>query len=116
MHRVSSYYPPLSHLLVDPNSVPYDFRCGVPHLDNAHILLQSDGGIQGPHDVSISLCTSCITQLDNDRMPGGALANFRWMGEPPPELQGLTWIEERLIGRAHITHVLGTAWGRFPHH
>ena len=37
------------------------------YLDNAHVLLQPDGVVQGSHGVGVILCTSCITQLDNDR-------------------------------------------------
>lgn len=106
IHRVSSYYPPLSRLQVEPTQVPYDIRCGVPHLDNCHILLQTEGVFHGPQSASVNLCGSCITELDNDRMPNRALANFRWLGNPPPELQGLTWIEERLIARAHISGII----------
>src|SRR5579859_3947243 len=46
---------------------------------------------------------SCASQLTIRLLPSAALANFHWIGEVPEVLQGLTWIEERLIARAHIT-------------
>ena len=50
----------------------------------------------------IALCVTCFKQLENDCKPAEALANFRWIGPVPPELQGLSWIEEMLIARAHV--------------
>jgi len=35
-------------------------------------------------------------------MPPDALANYRWIGNVPDELQDLNWIEENLISRAHL--------------
>jgi len=31
-----------------------------------------------------------------------ARANYRWIGDVPLELQGLTWLEEDLVFRAHL--------------
>jgi hypothetical protein len=39
-------------------------------------------------------------------LPPEALANDRWVGDPPPELEGLTWIEERPIARAQVSGVI----------
>src|SRR5205814_5441782 len=44
----------------------------------------------------------CNSSLQNGRLPPQALADFRWIGPCPKELQGLTWIEELLIARGHL--------------
>ena len=49
---------------------------------------------------------SCISQLESDQLRSAALANYRWLGEVPDVLQGLKWIEERLIARAHIYSII----------
>src|SRR6266496_1712016 len=54
-------------------------------------------------NISLILCNSCAVQLESNQLPPAALANYRWLGEVPEVLQGLTWIEERLIAHAHIS-------------
>jgi len=49
---------------------------------------------------------SCALQLCRHQFPAAAIANYRWIGEPPLALQQLTWIEEQLIARAHISGMI----------
>ena len=43
------------------------------------------------------------TSLQRGIQTSQSLANYRWVGQVPPQLQNLTWIEELLIARAHLT-------------
>jgi hypothetical protein len=102
---VSSTYAPLSLLAVlAPARVPYDFSCGVATIDQRHIMLQGDA-VEMLEDggASITLCVLCKAELDRGRLPKDALANRRWVGKVPKELEGLTWLEERLVARAHAS-------------
>src|SRR5436190_22636025 len=40
--------------------------------------------------------------MERKRLPTPSLANYRWVGTVPEELQGLTWLEELLVARAHL--------------
>ena len=108
IHSISLEYTPLSLLSVNPSIVPYDFSTGIPSLDQRHILVEKQGIHFDPStsSISLTLCNSCAIQLDNHCLPSAALANYRWLGEIPDALQGLTWIEERLIARAHISGMI----------
>jgi len=97
---VSPAYHNFLLLRVDKNLVPFDFSCGIPRLDENQVMI--DRLAINNSDGKISICVSCYKALDNDRQPVEALANFRWIGDVPLELQGLTWIEEMLIARAHL--------------
>jgi hypothetical protein len=90
--------------VVPHSSVPYDFSCGVGTIDQRHIMLQNDA-VKTLEDggTAITLCLSCKTELDRGVLPKEALANRRWVGKVPKELQGLTWLEERLVARAHAS-------------
>ena len=49
------------------------------------------------------LCLPCHRSLAvRKKIPDEALANYRWIGDVPLELQGLTWLEEDLVSRAHL--------------
>jgi hypothetical protein len=90
----------LSHLSVSPDVyVPFDFSCGVSALDDNRIMIDPMGVTQAE---MISTCRSCYVSLQRGFCPQDSLANFRWLGSVPPELQGLTWLEELLIARAHL--------------
>src|SRR5579859_7288698 len=52
---------------------------------------------------SLYVCHSCQKSLQAEVLPPESLANYRWIGPVPPELQDLTWMEELLIARAHLT-------------
>jgi len=52
--------------------------------------------------LTIHLCHFCYNQLSKHHQPADSLANFWWLGDVLEELQGLTWIEELLISRAHV--------------
>ncbi|KAI0338190.1 hypothetical protein BDW22DRAFT_1310373, partial [Trametopsis cervina] len=44
-------------------------------------------------------CISCHKALKRGVMPRHALANGLWIGDVPTELQGLSWMEQKLIAR-----------------
>jgi len=89
------------HLLqVDPSIVPFDFKSGITTLDESHIMIDPNGIID---EASLYICRSCQKSLQAEVLPPESLANYRWIGPVPPELQDLTWMEELLIARAHLT-------------
>ncbi|KJA13612.1 hypothetical protein HYPSUDRAFT_110312, partial [Hypholoma sublateritium FD-334 SS-4] len=47
----------------------------------------------------VALCCTCANALKRSQLPPLALANHLVLGEVPPELQGLTSIEETMIAR-----------------
>ena len=93
-------YEPLRHLRIPENvDIPFNFSCGIDLLDQNRILIDKLGITP---DRRIRLCRGCHDQLSKDHLPFEALANFRWIGPVPKELQDLTWIEELLIARVHV--------------
>src|SRR5579859_3579861 len=54
-------------------------------------------------EASLYICRSCQKSLQAEVLPPESLANYRRIGPVPPELQDLTWMEELLIARAHLT-------------
>lgn len=88
-------------LQVDPSLVPFDFGSGIPSLDEANIMIDPTGVIDSGS--CISVCNACHKSLQSNRLPPESLANYRWTGSVPPQLQDLTWMEELLIARAHLT-------------
>src|SRR5579859_3421612 len=90
------------HLLqVDPSLVPFDFKSGITTLDESHIMIDPDGIID---EASLYICHSCQKKgLQAEVLPPESFANYRWIGPVPPELQDMTWMEELLIARAHLT-------------
>ena len=96
----------LRRLTVDPSLVPFNFTSGIAELDNLHIMIDPLGVVssspsQAPS--SVLVCRACQTSLQKGIQPSQSLANYRWVGQVPPQLQNLTWIEELLIARAHLT-------------
>jgi hypothetical protein len=91
----------LCHLQVDPSLVPFDFKSGIATLDDRHIMIDPNGIIDGVS--SLSICTACQRGLRADLLPPESLANYRWLGPVPSQLQDLTWMEELLIAHAHLT-------------
>ena len=96
----------LRHLAVDPSLVPFNFTSGIAELDNLHIMIDPLGVVSSspsPAPSSVLVCRACQTSLQKGIQPSQSLANYRWVGQVPPQLQNLTWIEELLIARAHLT-------------
>jgi hypothetical protein len=112
VHRISVNDPLLLHLQVDPSIVPFGFVSGIPELDNLHIMIDPIGvadsttpsGSTALPDTQqyLLICRTCSTSLERGARPRESLANYRWIGVVPPELQDLTWIEELLIARSHL--------------
>ena len=105
---LSPYSHLLSFLSVNPEHVKFPFACGIPELDaqNIMIIMIDVNGIllDENGEVRVAICQSCHTALKmshNDIPPSRALANHRWIGSVPEELQGLTWLEESFISRSH---------------
>jgi hypothetical protein len=75
--------------------VPFDFKSNIAALDESHVMI--DNG------TSLSVCRACERSLRSNKLPPQSLANYRWIGPVPPQLQDLTWMEELLVARAHLT-------------
>jgi len=80
--------------------VPFNFRCGIELLDNNRVLIDKLGVTPDGH---ILLCRQfCHAAVSQNLFPPEALCNYRWIGDVPSALHGLTWIEELLIARVHV--------------
>jgi Helitron helicase-like domain at N-terminus len=105
---VPSSYTRLSLLRVDPDLVNFEFSCQIPELDEQHIMVDSLV-ITRETDSScnLNICKLlCNTSLEDGEIPLAALANYRWLGPVPPELQDLTFMEERVIAQATSVAVI----------
>jgi len=40
---------------------------------------------------------TCLSSLKMNRVPLNALVNGNWLGDVPPQIQNLTWIEKNVI-------------------
>ncbi|KAI0694720.1 hypothetical protein C8Q76DRAFT_634118, partial [Earliella scabrosa] len=60
-------------------------------------VIEIPGPVLLPHCNDI--CTSCLKELQNGKLPVDSLANGLWIGEVPPALQGLSWTEKMIISR-----------------
>jgi hypothetical protein len=106
----------LRALRVDPSLVPFNFSSGIAHIDDQHIMIDPLGIVQIPgQPSSVCICQSCQKSLKNNVRPPESLANFRWTGPVPPELQGLTWIKALLIARAHLNGTIVRLQNRNSH-
>ncbi|KAI0038188.1 hypothetical protein FA95DRAFT_1505989, partial [Auriscalpium vulgare] len=45
------------------------------------------------------ICKPCLDILQKGKIPSQALANGNWIGQVPPQLQGLSFTEKMLIAR-----------------
>src|SRR2546423_2652078 len=99
---LSSTYANLDLLAINPDLVPFDYSCGIPHLNTEHIMIDPLSIIRQDTGDMISVCNSCHGQLQRNQLPRESLANYRWIGPIPEELKDLTWVEEMLIARAHM--------------
>ena len=89
----------LALLKMDPSLVPFDFGSQHEVLNENQIMVDDLGISNG----KISLCSSCHHSLFvTKKLPRDSLANYRWIGDIPMELQDLNWIEESLISGAHL--------------
>ena len=81
------------------------------------MLFRSGITFNDDNDPQIQLCNPCNSDLRQCRLPSRSLANYRWIGPVPPELQNLTWIEEQLIARSHLVgRVLRLQHSRTAYH
>jgi hypothetical protein len=53
-----------------------------------------------------SVCIVCYNQLKQGKMPKNALANGLWLGNVPPELRDLSWMEQKLIARINTNYYM----------
>jgi hypothetical protein len=60
-------------------------------------IAEKEGPVLNSH--SDRVCDTCRHFLQNNKMPPHALANGLWIGDCPPELSNLTFIEKLLIQR-----------------
>lgn len=96
----SKYYPSVTH--------PHFLYNGAHSGLNGMVLdrrgfLNSDEVVEGA-PLMVRLCKSCDKSLTAGRLPDLALANGLWSGVGlVPELSGLSWIEEKMIARCHIS-------------
>lgn len=92
---------PLSCLDRSGELVTRETRCHDQQSTRAlegHILYP--GGVRTVGDsIVLMICKECLGPLRRKQMPRHALANGRWLGECPPELQGLRYVEQLLIAR-----------------
>ncbi|KAF9491188.1 hypothetical protein BDN71DRAFT_1359690, partial [Pleurotus eryngii] len=49
------------------------------------------------------ICNSCRATLRKDKLPKNALARGLWIGEVPPELQDLRFVEKLVIARVRFS-------------
>jgi hypothetical protein len=77
----------LRHL--HPSLVPFSFSSGISRLDEQNIMIDPAGVIQGPPGdiTSLLVCCSCQRSLENGVRPSESLANYRWIGAVPRQLQ-----------------------------
>ena len=89
----------LAPLAVDPDIVPFSFNCGIPAVDERHIMIDP---LAIRDQNTISICDKCYCFLSKGSFPTEALVNFHWIGPMPEELKDLMWVEEALIARSHL--------------
>ena len=95
----------LHHLTMDPSLIPFNFTFGIAEFDDLHIMIDPLDVVSSPSQASSSvlICRACQTSLQKGIRPSQSFANYRWIGQVPPQLQNLIWIEELLIVRVHLT-------------
>lgn len=69
------------------------------HPTLSEYLLCPRGVCEYPSGIILLLCHDCDDSLSKERLPKYALANSLYLGPVPPELQGLTPVEESIIAR-----------------
>lgn len=75
---------------------------GCPRLDG--LVLDRAGLVRGGRGWDGFICLECEESLRSGRTPQYALANGLWTGTGMvPELSGLTWLEQKVIARVHVS-------------
>jgi hypothetical protein len=67
------------------------------HQKTTDEITEKEGPVLNNH--SDRVCDTCRHLLQNNKMPPLALANRLWIGDCPPELSNLTFVEKLLIQR-----------------
>ncbi|EPS97382.1 hypothetical protein FOMPIDRAFT_1128451 [Fomitopsis schrenkii] len=49
--------------------------------------------------IYLSICVTCLTAIKHHRLPRRALANGLWIGDIPPPLQALSFVEKILVAK-----------------
>lgn len=52
------------------------------------------------------ICADCLDCLQKRKIPVNALANGLWIGEVPPQLCDLTWVEKMLVACVKHNHCI----------
>ena len=107
MDTVSVKEPYLATLAVNLEHIPtgFNWQSSVACLDLQNIMvghggiLSSSNGMEEPH---LTICKPCHSKLERKQLLPQALVNYRWVGEQPEALKGLTWLEEKLVVRRHL--------------
>lgn len=89
----------LAPLAVNPDVVPFSFNCGITAIDQHHIMIDP---LAIMDENTVSICNKCWACLLGGSLPDEALANYRWIGPVPDELQDLIWVEEALVAHSHM--------------
>jgi hypothetical protein len=95
----------LHPLMVERSLVPFDFRSRHEILNEKGIMVNDSGIVLDVSEevAEAFLCLSYHWSLAvRKQILDEARANYRWIGDVPLELQGLTWLEEDLVFRAHL--------------
>ncbi|KAF5335803.1 hypothetical protein D9611_009612 [Ephemerocybe angulata] len=100
--KVSSSPPhhlPLDLLKIPANRTGYSIPAPLAdHATLAPYLLEPAGVLlNNKGETSLNVCQKCREALQKKRLPCLALANSLHLGKVPPELDGLTQVEESLI-------------------
>jgi hypothetical protein len=92
-----------------------DFKGSLEHLQNPSVTrkerFSAEEDIQelvGPVLAAgcDKICVECEKEVLKMKIPRMALANFGWIGEVPPQLQGLTYSEQLLIARVRHNRIV----------
>ena len=95
---------PLENCRVDLSMLVKPHVTKGEHKLDGSVVPNSRGPILAPGCDSI--CAPCFNILSHRRTPRNALANGLWIGEVPPELQGLSWMEQKLIAKINVSRAI----------
>jgi len=87
------------------------FQYRVRHSRLDELVLDQEGFVKGNENEGMDgaaamawMCTGCESHLSKNKLPPEALANSLWTGAGMvKELLGLTWVEEKLVSRVHVS-------------
>ncbi|KAI1783189.1 hypothetical protein LXA43DRAFT_837433, partial [Ganoderma leucocontextum] len=69
------------------------------------VLLPSAVGVKDGRQL-VQICDGCRKGLNRHQMPAKSLANGRWIGDIPPELQGLNYVEQIIISPVRCSNIV----------